>query len=90
MAIMSIFRNGNLVPAQYGGEIAECAHRADEARPDDRPGRAGSLYATPTLESVTRWTIANLGLMNTPHETYELRVDPTAVIAELHNDLGLS
>lgn len=79
MPIMSIFRNGELTPAEYSGEIADYSRKADAVRTDDRPGRTGSLYATPTLESVTRWTIANLGLMNNPMETYELRVNPDEV-----------
>ena len=79
MSIMSIFRNGELTPAEYSGEVADYSRRADAARTDDRPGRVGSLYAAPTLESATRWTIANLGLMGNPTETYELRVDPDKV-----------
>lgn len=72
-----IYRNGSLTPATYVGEVATYAADADAVRPDSRPGRMGSLYASPTLAGVCRWTRAHL--MNSHNrddlETYEITVD---------------
>ena len=75
---LKVYRNGALTPAVYEGEVAEYAMTADVERPDGRPGRQGSLYASPSLPGVTRWTRAHLdGLSHTRDdlETYELTVD---------------
>lgn len=79
---VKVYRNGALTPATYDGEVAEYAAIADTERPEGRTGRQGSLYASPTLPGVTRWTRAHLdGLSHTRTdlETYELTVDGDSV-----------
>lgn len=72
-----IYRNGSLTPAVYSGEVLTYAEGADDVRPDSRPGRCGSLYASPTLAGVCRWTRAHLMMSwnRDDLETYEITVD---------------
>lgn len=72
-----IYRNGSLIPAVYSGEVLDYAREADAVRPDSRPGRHCSLYASPTLPGVCRWTRAHLMMpyRRDDLETYEITVD---------------
>ena len=78
---VKIYRNGSLTPASYSGEVMNYAVEADKVRPEGRPGRMGSLYASPTLAGVCRWTRAHLMDSNSRKdvETYELTVDADSV-----------
>lgn len=76
---LKIYRHGQLSPAAYQGEIKEYAERADAVRPAGRLGREGSLYASPSIQGVTRWTRGNLmmsSLRFPDPETYELTINP--------------
>jgi hypothetical protein len=76
---VSIYRNGLLTASEYTGEVKEFAENADKDRPyhlRERPGRVGSLYASPTLFGVCRWARANLFNSRYPSvETHEIKVD---------------
>lgn len=79
---VSVFRNGSMTVSEYTGEVKMYSDRADAAKPDDRAGRAGSLYATPDLHSVTRWVNAHITMRahrDFDLETYEFKVDADEV-----------
>lgn len=71
--------HGSLSASVYTGEVDDYAKDADTKREDQsRPGRRGSLYASPTLHGVTRWARAHLDGLSGHREdveTYELTVD---------------
>lgn len=82
MSTARIYRHGALTTSTYTGEIAEYSTRADEVRPAGRPGRNGSLYASPTISGVGRWVHGILGAYGSRAEdveTYELTVDPDSL-----------
>lgn len=70
-----VYRNGNLHASEYKGEVLEYAERADAVRPEGRPGRIGSLYASPSLKGAARWIQGNDFLHNVDRETYELTLN---------------
>lgn len=79
---VSVFRNGAMTVAEYTGDILEYSERADAIKPEGRPGRAGSLYATADLPSVIRWVDAHISLRahrDFDLETYEFKVDADSV-----------
>jgi hypothetical protein len=78
---VKVFRNGGLLPAAYEGEILSWAEKADAVKPDDRAGRIGSLYGSPSLKGVSRWVRGNLSLggPKSDVETYEITLDANSV-----------
>lgn len=75
---ITIYRHGCLEPSNYQGEILSYALTADKYCPSGRAPRNGSLYGSPTLKGVLRWTRSNL-MMKTHHDfpdTYEITVNP--------------
>lgn len=79
---IKVYRNGGLTPAEYDGEILSYAVEADSRRPAHvRAHRVGSLYASPSLPGVIRWTRANLmSAVHADPQTYEITVPGTTMI----------
>lgn len=80
MTTTRVFRNGSLTPAQYTGEALEDAEKADALRPEGHAPRHGSLFASPSLAGVGRWTDANHSCFGSRVDfdltTREITVDP--------------
>lgn len=70
-----VYRNGSLTPSEYEGEVREYAERADAVRPEGRPGRMGSLCASPSLKGALRWIKGNEWVQHSDRETYELTLN---------------
>lgn len=75
--VVSVFRSGEVVVPQTRGVEAEVYAAADALRPEGRPGRTHSLYASPSLFGVGRWVRGNRWASSERDiNVRELRVDP--------------
>lgn len=77
-----VYRNGDLTPSIHKGEVLAYSEKADAVKPDDdRAGRLGSLYASPSVEGVSRWVRGNLsmGKHDRDFETYEISLNANTV-----------
>jgi hypothetical protein len=75
MPTVTVYRAGPVEVGAHTGQVADLYAHADRLRPAGHPGRATSIYASPSLFGVTRWVRGNR-FVRVDSTARELRVKP--------------